>query len=95
MILLSTKVKNAIPKFYDVKLRNISINGQKRGCSGFVKFGSATVYINTESIISGRYLYRKAQNSTDYTGGINRYAKSLNDLVSGVEKILLNYKLMD
>ena len=31
-----------------VKLKDISVNGQKRGCSGFVTCGESCVYVSTE-----------------------------------------------
>ena len=87
MLLLATKLKNNLNKAYTVNLKNIAINGNKRGCSGFVSHNDKVVYINTETLCNG-YLYRIAQHTKDYTGGINRYAKTLEDLIKGVNALL-------
>lgn len=88
MPILSTKLKNALPSTYTVALRNIIINGDKRGCSGFVSYGDKTVYINTEPCGSLGLMYRTAKNGKDYTGGVNQWAKNIDALVSGVVSLL-------
>ena len=100
MMILSTKLKNAINKgnnnnlqleFY---LKNISINGQKRGCSGFVRntYNNSIVYINTEGIKwngeNRQYLYRYADTIKDYSGYHNRWANSLEDLSNNILQLL-------
>lgn len=79
----TTKVKNLLKKAggYEVEnCHNIRVNGQLRGCSGFIrKAGSErTVYFNTEYVVSlgrddDRLLVRYARDSRDYTGGRNEY----------------------
>lgn len=87
MLILSTKLKNQFPSTHTVALKNISVNGNKRGCSGFIKRGDAIVYVNTE-VLGGGYLYRTAAHMKDYSGGVNRYAKDLAGLVYGVNQLL-------
>lgn len=91
--ILSTKLRNAInnaaydetKKDLEYFLKNISINGVKRGCSGFVKnkTNGACVYITTEPYNS-RLMYRYADNERDFTGYHNRWADNLNELVRNV-----------
>jgi len=88
MPILSTKLKNKFLSVYTVKLKNISINGDKRGCSGFISLGDSIVYVNTEPCGSLGYMYRTAEHFKDYTGGPNQWAKDLNSLVLGVTKLL-------
>lgn len=87
MLILSTKLKNQFSSAHTVALKNISVNGDKRGCSGFIARGDAIVYVNTE-VLGGGYLYRTAAHMKDYSGGVNRYAKDLAGLVSGVNQLL-------
>jgi hypothetical protein len=87
MLLLATKLKNQFTPAHQVHLKNISVNGDKRGCSGFIQRGGAIVYVNTE-VLGGGYLYRTAAHLKDYTGGVNRYARDLAGLVAGVNSLL-------
>ncbi len=87
MLILSTKLKNQFSPVYSVALKNISINGDKRGCSGFISLGGVIVYVNTE-VLGGGYLYRTAKHLKDYSGGVNRYARYLPSLVAGVNQLL-------
>lgn len=93
--LLMTKVKNAFKKVgndpfqYQFYLKNININGDKRGCSGFIinRDTKSCVYVNTEpSVLSSMqpYLYRYADDNSDYKGYRNRYASSLDELVKNI-----------
>jgi hypothetical protein len=88
MPILSTKLKNQFSPAYTVALKNISVNGDKRGCSGFVSLGDAIVYVNTEPCGSLGLMYRTAQHTKDYTGGVNRWAKDLDSLVKGIKELL-------
>lgn len=91
-MLLATKLKNRIllaakPEDLPLKieLKNIVINGAKRGCSGFVtnmQTGSC-VYMDTEKSVYGplsdKCMYRYARDSKDYSSnrlqnGWNRWA---------------------
>ena len=80
-MLLATKLKNMLLKAKPdliVELKNITINGRKRGCSGFItnpKNGTV-VYVNTEGTFGDiGYLYRYARDNHDYTGYRNHFAK--------------------
>ena len=94
-MLLMTKTKNKFSKFpyLEFNLSNISVNGSKRGCSGFItnKLNGKHVYINTESSIQASYankiLIRTAKNTKDYTGGYNQYTTEEN-LVNAVMNLL-------
>jgi len=86
-MILSTKLKNQFTGATVCALKNIAVNGDKRGCSGFISRDSAIVYVNTE-VLGGGYLYRTAQHLKDYTGGVNRYARDLASLVAGINSLL-------
>lgn len=74
---LMTKLKNRICKHIpkeDLRftLKNISINGEKRGCSGFVTYlpTGRCVYVNTERLVmpgGGDMMYRYAKDERDYS----------------------------
>jgi hypothetical protein len=87
MLILSTKLRNRFLSTHNVTLKNISVNGDKRGCSGFIEREGAIVYVNTE-VLGGGYLYRTAKHLKDYSGGVNQYAKDLNSLVDGINSLL-------
>ena len=94
-LILSTKLKNALNNMKGINIecsfKNISINGQKRGCYGFVRNTSnnTTVYISTEPIYCG-FLRRYAKDMKDYGGihSINQFSKSLSQLVDDVYTML-------
>lgn len=88
MPILSTKLKNQFSPSYTVSLKNIIINGDKRGCSGFISLGDSIVYVNTETCGSLGLMYHTAQHTKDYTGGVNQWARDLDSLVSGVNALL-------
>lgn len=100
MIILSTKLRNAINKKnnnnlqLEFHLKNISVNGEKRGCSGFIRNtdNNSIVYVNTEGIKwagkSRDYLYRYADDLKDYTGYRNRWADSLDNLTENILMLL-------
>ena len=77
-MLLATKLKNQIakidPSLQTVKLKNISVNGAKRGCSGFVvnPGNGRVVYVNTEEScygpLKGQTMMRYANDTSDYGG---------------------------
>ena len=88
MLILSIKLKNRFSSVHHVHLKNIAVNGDKRGCSGFITLGDRIVYVNTESCGSLGYMYRTAQHLKDFTGGVNRWAKDLDSLVHGINQLL-------
>ena len=70
MLILTTKLKNAINKKkpgMEFSLHQISVNGNKRGTSGWIRNpeNNSVVYVNTEGIKwNGRprqYMYRYAR----------------------------------
>lgn len=79
--LLATKLRNqilAIDPNIVVNLRNVSVNGVKFGCSGFItdpRTGKH-VYVNTDHNhrTNTRALFRTAKDTKDYTGGHNNFA---------------------
>jgi hypothetical protein len=88
MLILSTKLKNRFSSVHQVHLKNIRVNDDKRGCSGFIQKGDAIVYVNTDSCGSLGYMYRTAAHLKDYTGGRNMWAKDLDSLVAGINQLL-------
>lgn len=86
MLLLAIKLKNMFPRDYICKLENISINGDKRGCDGFIQYNGRTVYVNTEGLW-GQYLVRTAKDDKDYRGGCNQWVNP-DRLVAAVKEML-------
>lgn len=91
MLILSTKLKNAINAHSNgmdltFTLKNILINGSKRGCSGFIRNNAngSVMYVNTETLFIERYMYRYADNEKDYRGYCNRWANTLDELASAI-----------
>lgn len=89
-MLLATRLKNAIKREMpeaniEFVLHNINVNGRKLGCSGFVvnKDNGMVMYVTTETTRLG-YLYRRAKSTSDYVGGINRFANTEAVLVKGI-----------
>lgn len=87
-MILATKLKNRFTPAHAVALKNIAVNGDKRGCSGFVSLHGVHVYVNTEPCGSLGYMYRTAAHTKDYTGGVNRWAKDIDALARGVNELL-------
>lgn len=94
-MLLMTKLKNELNRrgSYEYDLRNININGQKRGCSGFIKNleNGKIAYVDTEPALglgAENILYREAQNFSDFTGGVNRWCRE-EDLAREVVRLLV------
>jgi len=88
---LMTKLKNDVNKNkpgMNFCLRNIAINGVKKGCSGFIEnpTNDSIVYVTTEVFQIGacRYMYRYADSMKDYTGYSNRWATSYESLISSL-----------
>jgi hypothetical protein len=93
MLILSTKLKNAINAHANgmdltFTLKNISINGSKRGCSGFIRNNAngSVMYVTTEAPCRCDllYMYRYANHEKDYTGYHNRWANTLDELASAI-----------
>lgn len=76
MPLLKTKLSNQLKKLIPeneikISLKNIIINGSKRGCSGhitYLKTGKC-VYVTTEPLITDprKLMWRYAENEKDFT----------------------------
>lgn len=95
MPLLATKTKNRIARAFggdlEFSLRNTTVNGRKRGCSGFITnpANGTTVYIDTEQSCTGiGMLYRYADGPGDFLGGRNQWAKTGERLFSAVAECL-------
>lgn len=92
--LLATKLKNqilAIDSVLIVTLRNVTVNGAKFGCSGFItdpRTGKH-VYVNTDHNhhTNTRAFYRTARDTKDYTGGQNHFA-SYEDVAQAAVNLL-------
>lgn len=73
-------------------LRTIRINGQLRGYSGFIRNpkNNSIVYVITEKPCSDKlhYMYRYADNLSDYTGYHNRWVDSPEMLADEICKLL-------
>ena len=81
MLILTTKLKNAINKKkpgMEFSLHQISVNGNKRGTSGWIRNpeNNSVVYVNTEGIKWNgqpiKYMYRYADDMKDTHGYHNR-----------------------
>lgn len=76
--LAATKLRNALRRIdpdLEVKLKNIRVNSDLRGCSGFVvdPATSKVVYVNTESLSGTQAMLRTATSTRDFTGGRNHF----------------------
>jgi hypothetical protein len=92
-MILSTKLKNAVNKKANgmdltFTLKNISINGNKRGCSGFIrnKANNSVIYVTTEEpcLSNLHYMYRYADHERDFKGYHNRWANTLEELAIAI-----------
>ena len=72
-----TKVKNLLKKsgrYYATKMMNTRVNGQLRGCFGFIRRSGddKPIYIDTEY---SPFLIRFARDENDYCGETNEYCQ--------------------
>lgn len=89
----SPKIKALFKRLpFDIYVKNININGQKRGCSGFIKNTETgkICYITTEPFFNGKggsglydnpnmaIMMRMAKDLKDYTGGLNCWLPTAN-----------------
>lgn len=98
--ILAVKTKNTIKQYADAaglkvefSIKNVSINGCKRGCSGFVvnPENNSIVYLDTEKSCASflpPILYRYADSVKDFRGYRNRFAENLDELADSVVKLL-------
>ena len=83
MALSTRQIKPKLAPWWDAKLRNVRINGNLVGCTGFVteKKSGKVIYLTTDfgtapaPSYKTRVMYRTARNDRDYTGGRNRYCE--------------------
>ncbi len=95
-MLLATRFKNAILKEtglddFEFRLKNILVNGQRRGCSGFIYNRSLDiyVYVNTEtSVYDKMTICRYAKDFKDYSGDVNHNCYSEEQLIKETAKLL-------
>lgn len=80
--LLALKLKRellALNSDLTVQLKNVAVNGEKMGCSGFITDPGTgrTVYINTDHNhkTNHRALFRPARDIKDFSGGKNQFAE--------------------
>lgn len=97
MPIMKAKLKKAVSKaapWLNLDYSHVSpitVNGAKRGVSGFIQNidNGTVVYVNTEPCVCGGWIYaRYARDIEDYTGGYNRKADSLEELVNVLVDIL-------
>lgn len=97
--ILSVKTKNRIRKQAETagmdvefNINNISIDGARSGCSGFVRntANGSTVYLDTEPSYGPHppLMYRYADSMKDNRGYRNCYAYSLDELAVNVIGLL-------
>lgn len=79
--LLAVKLRNeinSIDPVLIVTIKNVSVNGVKMGCSGFITDPRTGrhVYVCTDNNhgTNTNALYRTAKDTRDYTGGMNNFA---------------------
>lgn len=97
----AVKVRNLFRGLpFKCELKNIDINGQKHGCSGFIinLETNKICYITTEPFWDGRkgsglwgdtrkaVMMRTAASTKDYTGGSNQWLP-LEDIVSTAQRL--------
>lgn len=92
--LATVKLRNrlrAIRPDLVVEIKNVRVNGQLRGCSGFVRDPARDriVYVDTEAGFQRRdeALYRTASSMRDYTGGRNLFT-SFDELPHAIVDLL-------
>lgn len=70
---------------FEFALKNIRVNSDVRGCSGFIRNQETgkIVYVNTEPSVYGPFsdkvMFRTATSMKDYTGGRNQWAEVAGD----------------
>lgn len=95
--LLAQKLRNqilAVNAGLTVQLKNVAVNGEKMGCSGFVTDPGTgrVVYINTDhnhGTNGDRACFRVARDTKDYRGGINHFT-GYDELAESVDELLRN-----
>lgn len=93
--ILATTLRNQFKKVgeYEYYLKNIVINGVKKGCSGFIKnpTNHKIIYLTTEAVcyepLKDKVMFRTAKHLKDYTGGINQWCNR-EELVEKVAEAL-------
>lgn len=91
---LALKMKNELlalnPKL-KVELKNVTVNGNKLGCSGFITDleTGRIVYVNSDNNhgTNRTAYYRAARHTKDFTGGLN-HSQSYENLSQSVVSLL-------
>ena len=99
--LLMTKLRNQITTAWkrrrsdelNISLKNVRINGDPRGCDGFIEHPATgrIVYVNTEQFTRPglpETLYRTAKDTRDFHGGRNQFADA-EELPEAIVDLLL------
>ena len=77
---------------YDIQVKNIRINGNLRGCSGFItnKDNNVVLYVDTEGSVYSDlfYMSRYAKNVKDYSGCTNCWNNDVNDYYKHIASML-------
>lgn len=84
--LSSVQFKNKVAKELKALGYTVSIKSGHGYFSGFINNGDKFAYVNITD--EGQYLYRTAKDAKDYSGGSNQFAKNVEGMVSGVQRIL-------
>ena len=84
--LSSVQFKNKVAKALKEAGYNVAIKAGHGFFSGFISNGDKFAYVNITD--EGKFLYRTAKNDKDFSGGQNRFAKTVEEMVSGVSQIL-------
>ena len=83
---------NIVKAIYDKPIENIIVNGEKRGCSGFVTNtqNGSCVYVNTERTCfpDSGVMYRYANDNKDFHGYHNRWTSADYDVNSLAKNII-------
>lgn len=83
MALSTRQIKPKLAPRWEAKLKNVRINGNLVGCSGFVteKESGRVIYLTTDFGVAPapssktKVMYRMARSDRDYIGGYNRYCQ--------------------
>ena len=84
--LSSVQFKNKVAKALKEAGYNVAIKAGHGFFSGFISNGDKFAYVNITN--EGKFLYRTAKNDKDYSGGSNKFANTVEEMVSGVSQIL-------
>jgi len=84
--LSAVQFKNKVAKALKEAGYTVAIKSGHNYFSGFINNGTKFAYVNITD--DGQFMYRTAKDGKDFSGGSNQFAKSVEDMVSGIVKIL-------